>query len=360
MRRRKGEGMARGLWTAAAMLAIVAIALPTAQAQIAVNAPTWTKRPTENDVLAVFPAAARSAGVGGRVILSCVVSERGVMETCVIVEETPKEFGFGAAALLVARYYFMKPAMSDGKPTRATVRLPVTFQKPEQEAGSLIRGTRGSLIRVATTAYWEKAPTWSDLVAANPTAGSATPVAGSVGLRCRINANGALSVCQVVSVVPKGRQFEVAAKTLAETFELANNEAYRKGMDGVLLNLGVSFPDPSQTAGERRLAKPEWKSVVTPEAVTSVFPAQALKAGLKSGRGTLDCVAKDSGALDQCKVVSEEPAGMGFGGAALSIATAMQLNPWNEQAGPVGGTLVRLPIVVKVPDGAAPAAGAAQ
>lgn len=353
--------MARGLWMTAAALALtlVGIVLPAAQAQIVENAPTWTKRPTENDVLAVFPAAARSAGVGGRVVLSCGVSERGVMETCAIVEETPKEFGFGAAALLLAPHYFMKPAMSDGQPTRATIRLPVTFQKLEQEAGSLIRGSRGTLRRIASTAYWEKAPTWADVIAANPTSGSAYPVAGHVGLRCRVNAQGKLSLCQVVNAVPKGRQFEVAAKTLAETFELANNEAYRKGMDGVLLNLAVGFPDPTLAAASRQIAKPEWKSVVTPEAVTSVFPEQALKAGLKSGRGTLDCVAKDSGALDQCKVFSEEPAGMGFGAAALAISTAMQLNPWNEQTGPVGGALVRLPIVVKVPD-AAPAAGAAQ
>lgn len=350
--------MARAFWTtvAAVATAFVALASPTAQAQVAVDTPTWTKRPTEDELRTVFPPAARSAGVGGRVVLSCGVNERGAMETCAIMEETPKEYGFGPAALLVAPHYFMKPVMSDGKPARATVRLPIFFQKPEQEAGSLIRGSRGSVNRIASTAYWEKAPTWSELVAANPTAGSASPVAGHVGLRCRINAKGMLTVCVVVNAVPKGRQFEVAAKALAEKFELADNEAYRKGMDGVLLNLVVAFPDPSLAAAPRQILKPEWKGVVTAEAVTSVFPDQALKAGLRSGRGTLDCVAKDSGALDQCKVVGEEPAGMGFGAAALAISTAMQLNPWNEQSGPVGGALVRLPIVVKLPDGAAPAA----
>jgi TonB family protein len=341
---------------AGAALALALVGLSAAQAQVVVNNPVWTKWPTVEELRAVFPAPARSAGVGGKVVLTCAVNVRGALETCAIVEETPKEYGFGAAALQAAGHYYMKPVMSDGAPTRATVRFPVVFQKPEQEAGSLIRGARGTLTRIAPTAYWEKAPTWNELVAANPTAGSAKPLAGHVGLRCRINARGTLSFCVVVNAAPKGRQFEVAAKALAEKFELANNEAYRKGMENVLVTLAIAFPEPAQTAAPRQLVNPEWKSVVTPETVTSVFPPQALSAGLKSGRGTLDCVAKDSGALDQCKIVSEEPAGMGFGAAALSIATVMQLNPWNAQSGPVGGARVRLPIVVKLPDGEAPAA----
>ena len=92
----------------------------------------------------------------------------------------------------------------------------------------------------------------------------------------------------------------------------------------------------------------------------SLFPEQAFKAGLRSGRSTVECAAKDSGALDQCRIVVEEPAGMGFGAAALAVSTAMRLNPWNEQAGPVGGALVRLPIVVKLPEGEGLATGAVQ
>ena len=61
-------------------------------------------------------------------------------------------------------------------------------------------------------------------------------------------------------------------------------------------------------------------------------------------------------ALSGCEVQSEEPAGMGFGDAALQIASVMKMNPWTNQGAPVDGMKIQLPIRLVAADDAAAAA----
>jgi TonB family protein len=84
-----------------------------------------------------------------------------------------------------------------------------------------------------------------------------------------------------------------------------------------------------------------------------VFPAEAAKAGLKQGRAIVSCAVKHDGSLEDCGVVSEEPAGMGFGEAALKIAAVTAMNPWTAQGTPVEGARIRLPIRLVAPDATA-------
>ncbi|MET0336922.1 MAG: hypothetical protein ABW063_04085, partial [Caulobacter sp.] len=50
------------------------------------------------------------------------------------------------------------------------------------------------------------------------------------------------------------------------------------------------------------------------------------------------------GLLEQCKVASEEPAGLGFGAAALALSSAFEMQPKLENGKPIKGA-VRIPIV---------------
>src|SRR4051812_28532084 len=49
--------------------------------------------------VAIWPASAREAGVGGYVTLNCLVDIHGLAEICKVVFETPAGAGFGKAAL---------------------------------------------------------------------------------------------------------------------------------------------------------------------------------------------------------------------------------------------------------------------
>ena len=56
------------------------------------------------------------------------------------------------------------------------------------------------------------------------------------------------------------------------------------------------------------------------------YPAQAIAAGL-DGAATLSCTVTPQRAFKNCRLVSEEPTGMGFGEAALRLAAASRPNP---------------------------------
>lgn len=48
---------------------------------------------------------------------------------------------------------------------------------------------------------------------------------------------------------------------------------------------------------------------------------------VREGRATVSCLASDAGALSECRVISEEPAGCGFGREALVASSRATLNP---------------------------------
>lgn len=58
-----------------------------------------------------------------------------------------------------------------------------------------------------------------------------------------------------------------------------------------------------------------WAQHPTPD-----YPAAAMAQGLKSGSAQLNCGVRAAGGLSDCRIVSETPAGAGFGAAAVSAA----------------------------------------
>lgn len=65
-----------------------------------------------------------------------------------------------------------------------------------------------------------------------------------------------------------------------------------------------------------------------PSAATMVgaTPAAALRAG-KDGKATIQCTVSVEGALKRCRVLSEEPAGFGFGQAAVALSSQFLMKP---------------------------------
>jgi protein TonB len=88
----------------------------------------WQTRANASQFSAVYPQAARGASVAGRVQLNCAIqSDRSA--ACQIVGETPAGYGFGDAALRVARYYRARATLDDGTTSvGAQAALNITFR----------------------------------------------------------------------------------------------------------------------------------------------------------------------------------------------------------------------------------------
>jgi periplasmic protein TonB len=93
---------------------------------------------------------------------------------------------------------------------------------------------------------------------------------------------------------------------------------------------------------------PDWLRAPSAEDVRRYHPDLAARQGI-GGRAVLDCVLGPRGEMASCVVVSESPAGMGFGQSALKISkfykVRLQLGP-----NPMGqGSHLRIPIRFPAP-----------
>jgi protein TonB len=78
-----------------------------------------------------YPESALARGLGGRVVLSCLVSESGKLD-CQVIEETPEGKGFGRAAIQASSKFKVAPQTENGKPTSGgRLRVPIAFVPPK-------------------------------------------------------------------------------------------------------------------------------------------------------------------------------------------------------------------------------------
>ena len=68
-----------------------------------------------------------------------------------------------------------------------------------------------------------------------------------------------------------------------------------------------------------------------------------------SGRATISCTVNARGALDGCSIVSEDPADMGFGDAAMRMSKLFRMRPKTTDGQPVDGGTVRIPLRFVLP-----------
>lgn len=338
------------------ILATLALALAGA-AGIASAAETpadWLRRPTPEDLLAVWPTKAMENGVGGQATISCQVSLQGALFDCVVVKETPADMGFGRAAIALTPQLLMKPATKDGKPVVSSVRIPVNFSNPGAETGTHIRGDRTSpaSIRqtILTNVRWSAAPDYSQVAAAYPPKASATGTGGRATLDCLFKAEGKLGSCDVAIEEPRGQGFAAAARRLTGQFVGPAVMADGRSTAGARTHIPFVFAPEMLDPKRRVIGKPQWAALPSGDAMTSGYPVAAVSAGVKQARVVLRCVAGPGGKLEGCEVQSEEPAALGFGAAALNLGKSFRMQPWTAEGLPVIGGNILVPIRYMSPD----------
>lgn len=97
-----------------------------------------------------------------------------------------------------------------------------------------------------------------------------------------------------------------------------------------------STANPPSVADASSPLQTRWVRLPSSEAIQSAYPAAALSRGV-SGFAVLQCTVAQGGHLEGCQVGSENPAGYGFGRAALSLRSQFLVDSTSVAV----GTLIR-------------------
>jgi hypothetical protein len=257
-----------------------------------------------------------------------------------MIAESPSGLGFGEAALTLTRYFAMRPKTVNGIPVGgATVVIPMRFG----ESNGLV----GSVIHLLKEPVWSQTPTAAQVAAAFPRGEIGKVDFGHATMRCRVRSNGLLTNCDAFADQPEGGGFKWAALKLADDFRLAVADYDPSSLRDVSVDVLVSITAPGKPAPKP--TSPQWVRALDPASLLAVYPAKAMTAGVMRGRGVVECRVTHEGSLADCRVISEDPEGLGFGEAALKVAGLMAMNPWTSEGAPVDDALIRLPITLALP-----------
>jgi protein TonB len=83
-------------------------------------------------------------------------------------------------------------------------------------------------------------------------------------------------------------------------------------------------------------------------AATSLAVQQQAAADPAMAQVVLDCMVADQGAVKDCAIVSEEPAGSGYGAAALQMASQFRLTLKADGGVAVPGQRLSIPIRIRI------------
>ena len=107
-------------------------------------------------------------------------------------------------------------------------------------------------------------------------------------------------------------------------------------------------PEPPHPRPQTTVRYPIWSSVPGAEDAAKVYPRQAVDAGV-GGRTTMQCAIANDLTLTDCSLVSEAPAGEGFGSAALQLVPEFSVKASDIDGAPVAGRKVFVSLSWDVP-----------
>ena len=314
--------------------------------------PDWLKLPDLSELNAVWPAKALETAASGKALIECAVTAQGTLRDCNVAQEDPVGMGFGAAALLLSKSFVMKPKRIDGRPVDGgTIRIPIAFDASQTKP----QRPTGKTLAIVSKVIWARAPTNADIAAVRPKLFGVNTLSGHVVVRCGFSKTGGLRACWAVAATPYNKGFEEAARRLLPKFQMAVETLVDVDPQKLFIDLPIEFPGPDAAVVE--ISNPEWIRTLPADRAQQVFPAKAADAKLTTGRAVLDCVADARGTMRGCQVLSEDPKDMGFGPAAVAVASVMGVNPWTEDGAPAEGRHVKFALRLnQKPDAAPPPA----
>ena len=214
---------------------------------------------------------------------------------------------------------------------------------------------RAPIISEHVRIQWKLAPSLDDMLAAYPAKAKAAKVGGTAALDCRLNKTGGISGCDILREAPQGYGFGVAARSLRDRFSGPLVDSQGETLASARVTLAFAFPVTALEGSASGIGRPQWTALPTPADMAAVMPAAAAKAGVYKARVVMECQVVAEGALAGCAAQTETPPGLGYGDAAIRLASAFRLSVWTDEGLPSIGGKVRVPIRFDL-DTTAPAA----
>lgn len=85
------------------------------------------RRPTDAELMAVYPARALNQSIRGRATMTCTATAQGALTGCMAMSESPPGQRFGQAAVALASRYRISPRTIDGQPVDSSVSLDLSW-----------------------------------------------------------------------------------------------------------------------------------------------------------------------------------------------------------------------------------------
>lgn len=205
---------------------------PAAAVPTLITAPNWVRRPNGAGVARVYPTTAKAHGLQGRTTMECRIDMKGLLRHCAVVSETPAGAGFGEAALQLAERFQMAATSRDGAATAGNkIRIPILWAPPSPEPGPA---------PLVSSPVWIEKPTLEQLVSVMPPG----EPEGRALMGCRVQGDGRLTSCEIISEAPLNLGLGAAALQLAPHFRMAAKSPDGARTDGSHVRIPVRFATP--------------------------------------------------------------------------------------------------------------------
>lgn len=110
------------------MLAVILAGSATPLLAANPDSPEWIRKPDAYTLSRHYPVRAQFKSMDGRAVVECHIGQGGFLADCKILEEDPSNFGFGEAALNVAKTCQLSERTPSGISTVGLkVRIPIRF-----------------------------------------------------------------------------------------------------------------------------------------------------------------------------------------------------------------------------------------
>jgi len=177
----------------------------------------------------------------------------------------------------------------------------------------------------------------ADIAATYPKAAFDRKITGGATLDCTADQAGREVDCHILYEDPPGMGFGEAAMQLVTKERVRTKDAKGVSIIGRRFRTSFTYLAPGD-------ANPEWVRKPTASDLAGAFPKFKNGRGV-DGRAVITCEIDETGFMQRCTVTSEEPAGLGFGAAALQLAPQFRMTPMIRGGKPVPGGRISLPIV---------------